>query len=261
MQATAEFKLDFVGGWTKPRYVAAQSSLEEFVRRYPLVLPRVTMLERRVEATRLWTELEKFGLISDILKLSALGVRKRTMLAVVEQADIDKLGLVGTLEQYRTVFEPELDECECPSPDCDPREICPDELLVRVACVKELQDMVEEERLDREERECNELREQRDQPASQAKKVRGEKVGLVGLKIYLSRFSSEVYISDGSVMAHPGHALARAAVVAVSRGRAREARRVRVDARRHALARGVQDGSCSRRSRRTWSGPNTSEFS
>lgn len=178
MQATAEFKLDFVGGWTESRYVAAQASLEEFVRRYPLVLPRATMLERRVEAARLREALEKFGLLSDIPKLSALGVRKRTMLAVVEQADIDKLGLAGTLEQYRAVFEPALDECECPSPECDPREICPDELLERLAGVKQLQDMIEEERLEREEREereKHEEREQREQPARKARKVRAGK--------------------------------------------------------------------------------------
>lgn len=181
MQATAEFKLDFVGGWTQSRYVEAQASLEEFVRRYPLVLPRATLRERRVETRKMREALEELGLISDIPKLSAIGVRKRTMLAVVEQDDIDRLGLAGSLAQYRSVYEPALDECECPSPDCDPREICPDELLVRLAGVKQLQDLIEEKYLE-SARQLQELvqeerreREECERARKWAKKVRSDK--------------------------------------------------------------------------------------
>jgi hypothetical protein len=140
-----EVKMDFVGGWTRARYVAAQESLEEFSRRYPLVLPRATILERRVETAKLRTALAKLGLEEDIPKLLQINVRRRAMLAVVEQEDIEALELKGTLAQYRTIYEPALDECDCPSPDCEQREICYDELLERLAGVKQLRDMIEEE--------------------------------------------------------------------------------------------------------------------
>ncbi len=111
-----EVKMDFVGGWTKALYVAAQESLEEFSRRYPLVLPRTTILERRMETTKLRTALAKLGLEEDIPNLLQINVWKRAMLAVVEQEDIETLGLKGTLAQYRTIYEPALDEYDCPSP-------------------------------------------------------------------------------------------------------------------------------------------------
>ena len=140
-----EVKLDFVGGWTTARYVAAQESLEEYSRRFPLVLPRATILERRVETTKLRTALAQLGLEEDIPKLLQINVRRRAMLAVVEQEDIEALGLKGTLAQYRSIYEPALDECDCPSPDCEQRDICQDELLDRLAGVKQLRDMVDEE--------------------------------------------------------------------------------------------------------------------
>jgi hypothetical protein len=140
-----EVQLDFVGGWSRARYVAAQESLEAFSRRYPLVLPRATILERRVETAKLRKALAKLGLEEDIPKLLQINVRRRAMLAVVEQEDIEALGLKGTLAQYRTIYEPALDECDCPSPDCEQREICYYELLERLAGVKQLQDMFEEE--------------------------------------------------------------------------------------------------------------------
>jgi hypothetical protein len=76
---TNEVKLDFVGGWTKPRYVAVLESLEEFSRRYPLVLPRATILERRVETTKLRTALAQLGLEEDIPKL--LQIKERLYLS------------------------------------------------------------------------------------------------------------------------------------------------------------------------------------
>lgn len=152
MQSTSEFRLDFVGGWTQSRYDAAQASLEEFTRRYPLVLPRETPLERNKETTELHKALVELGLQVDIPKLKAMGVRRRAMLALVEQEDIERFGLAGTLAQYRAVYEPALDECECPSSECEQHEICTEELLERLAGVKQLQDLIEEERKERKKR-------------------------------------------------------------------------------------------------------------
>lgn len=162
-----EFRLDFVGGWTKARYIAAQESLEDFMRRNPLVLPRETLLQRRLESAKLHLALVELGLDADFPKLISIGVRKRTMLAVVDQEDIKRLELKGTLAQYRTLYEPALDECQCPSPDCDQREICTEELLSRLAGVKQLQDLIEEEREERERRENLDMK---------AKKVRSEEL-------------------------------------------------------------------------------------
>jgi hypothetical protein len=145
----AEFKLDFVGGWNQARYAAAQQSLEEFTRRYPLVLPRETILKRRVETAKLRAALANLGLEQDLPKLLKNGMRRRAMLALIEQEDIERLGLKGTLAQYRTVYEPALEECECPSPECDQRKICFDELIERLVGVKQMQEMLEQ---DEEER-------------------------------------------------------------------------------------------------------------
>ncbi len=140
----AEFKLDFVGGWTKARYVKAQASLDEYERRYPLYMPLPSYAQRRAEAARLHTALAAIGLSADMAKLASIGVRKRTMLAVVELADIEMLGLAGTLAQYRSVAEPALEECELPSPICNKRAICMDELFERLVGVKQMRDMAEE---------------------------------------------------------------------------------------------------------------------
>ena len=125
-----------MGGWSKTRYVAAQASLDEFERRYPMYMPLPSYAERRAETDRLCAALAAIGLSVDVARLSSIGVRKRTMLAVVEQADIDRLGLAGTLAQYRSVSEPALEECELPSPKCDQREICMDELFDRLVGLK-----------------------------------------------------------------------------------------------------------------------------
>jgi len=47
------------------------------------------------------------------------------------------------------VYEPALEECECPSPECEQREICFDELIERLVGVKQMQEMLEQ---DEEER-------------------------------------------------------------------------------------------------------------
>jgi hypothetical protein len=138
-------EMDFRGGWSKERYDAAQASLDEFLRRYPLVLPPETLYERRKETAKLRAALEELGLSADVAKLSTIGVRKRRLLALVEQADIESLGLEGTLAQYRSVYELAMEECDLASPDCDQREICMDELFERLDGLKQLRDMMEEE--------------------------------------------------------------------------------------------------------------------
>ena len=155
-----EFRLDFVGGWNKARYVAAQENLEAFTRHYPLRLPKDSAEEVQSEADKLRSALTNIGLSDDLAKLRSIGVRKRRMLAVVGPTEVEKLGLSGTPAQYKSVYEPALEECEFDSPHCEQREICMEELYDRLSGLKQHQDMMDERKCKKPklevwtEREC-----------------------------------------------------------------------------------------------------------
>jgi len=149
---------DFVSEWTTERYVEAQRSLEAFERYYPRSMHSMSFLEHRHEMERLTAALAELNLERDAWKLKLIGVRQRRMLAVVVQEDIDRLGLEGTLAQFRTVYEPALEEFLLGSPDCEQGDICHEQLYERLVGVKQLRDREDED----ERRQRKKQRDKRD---------------------------------------------------------------------------------------------------
>ena len=77
----------------------------------PPHLPTETSEEIEKETVKLREALEKkLGLLDDFEKLFYNGFCTRHKLATLEQTDIKRLVLVGTLEQYESVFAPNVVE-------------------------------------------------------------------------------------------------------------------------------------------------------
>ena len=135
----ADFKFDF-GGWTAADYAVALRAYK----RCPPQLPRETSAELQAETVKLRAALAKLGLVANALKLWDDGVRSRHKLATVEQTDIERLGLVGTLAQYESLYGPVMQECTVPSPFCDLQgEFTSQELFDLLSAVKESRDSQE----------------------------------------------------------------------------------------------------------------------
>jgi len=85
----------------------------------PPHLPEETEEEIEEEIGKLKEGLKKLGLFEDIQKLLDNGVLSRHKLVTLEAADIQRLGLEGNLEQYKSLYGPALEECSCDSRDCE----------------------------------------------------------------------------------------------------------------------------------------------
>lgn len=60
---------------------------------------------------KLLTALEKIGILKDGQTLLDNGVYSRQQLATLEKEDLERLGVKGTLEQYKSLYEPAMEEC------------------------------------------------------------------------------------------------------------------------------------------------------
>ena len=135
----ADFKFDF-GGWTTADYAAALRAYKH----HPPQLPRDSAQDIEAETVRLRIGLAKLGLAADAPRLWNDGVRSRHKLATVQQVDITRLGLVGTLAQYELLYVPALEEYVQSSSECELcGEFTAEELFELLSAVKESRDSLE----------------------------------------------------------------------------------------------------------------------
>ena len=129
-------------GWTEADYAKALQDYKD----NPPHLPTDTAEEIEKETVKFREALEKkLGLLDDFEKLFYNGFCTRHKLATLEQTDIKRLCLVGTLAQYKSVYAPAFNECSCESPDCELfGQFTQDNLCKRLDKVKRFQDWIEE---------------------------------------------------------------------------------------------------------------------
>jgi hypothetical protein len=99
-------------------------------------------------------ELENLGLFDDFEKLFYNGFCYRQQLVTLKKEEIDRLRLVGTLEQYKSIYSPALKECWYESPECEAAgQFTPEELFSLLEKAKIWRDWIDEKLAEKERQE------------------------------------------------------------------------------------------------------------
>ena len=94
-------------GWSDEHY---QKALREF-ELSPPEMPDESEEDYEYHSKKLLTALKKLGIEEDFQTLLDNDVYSRQQLVLLKKKNLEELKLKGTLEQYKSMWEPAMDEC------------------------------------------------------------------------------------------------------------------------------------------------------
>lgn len=108
----------------------------------------------RDDTKQMGLALEDLGLFDDFEKLFYNGYCYRQQLVTLNKEEMGRLRLVGTPEQYKSIYSPALNACYYESPTCEVfGEFTPDELFELLKKAKDWRDVIDERWAEKERQE------------------------------------------------------------------------------------------------------------